>query len=91
MVPGLVQERHLEELPRRVQDNVRTSRTLQAAAGLTLVAVGTAMLVPGPLDATAFAVGFYFGGPIGGVIGVVVYNVIAVVFIVAGLALILTD
>ena len=91
MIPGLVQLYHVEELPRRVQDNVRTSRTLQTAAGLTLVAVGTAMLVPGPLDAAAMAVGFYFGGPVGAVMGLVIYNVIAVVFIVAGLVLILTD
>ena len=90
MVPGLVQEKDVEELPRRIQDNVRVSRTLQTAVGYTLVAVGTAMFVPGPLDATAAAVGFYFGGPVGAVIGIVIYNVIAVVFIAVGLVLILT-
>ena len=71
MVPGLVQEKDVEELPPRVQAYVQDSRVLQKAVGYSLVVVGTAMLVPGPLDATAAAVGFYFGGPVGAVIGIV--------------------
>ena len=89
MIPGLVQEKDVEELPRRIQDNVRAmSRSSTLAMGLTLVGVGVAMLVPGPVDAAFAAVGLYFGGPTGAVIGVAIYNIMAVIVIAAGVILI---
>ena len=60
--------------------------------GGTLVVWGSAMLVPGPIDALAAAAGaIVFKGPHGGVIGWLAYNVFASLVLLSGLYLISLD
>jgi len=64
--------------------------SFQMAAGIALTAWGAMMLVPGPGDMIAFSVGAYIGGPIGGVVGLALYNVFALLVLGTGLFLIYT-
>ena len=60
--------------------------------GTGLMALGAAMLVPGPVDVAAAALGVaLFKHPAGAVAGVVVYNVLAVATIGVGYAITTLD
>ena len=52
--------------------------------GASMMVLGTGMLVPGPLDIAAAAVGAAIGGPWGAVAGVAIYNITAVGLVVVG-------
>ena len=65
-------------------------QSFQLAAGLFMTAWGTAMLIPGPGDYTAMAVGGWLGGPVGAIIGLVLYNVFALVVLGIGIFLVYT-
>ena len=62
----------------------------QFAVGAALVTWGSMMLVPGPVDALAARVGWAFGGPVGAVVAVVIYNVFALVVVGTGIVLMAT-
>lgn len=54
-------------------------------AGASMIALGTGMLIPGPIDAFAFGAGVaVFKHPIGGIAGVAAYNLLALGVIGAG-------
>ena len=80
MLPDLVDEKDLElwQFIQPFKGEVLESSWLQNAidSGGVLTYVGVTMLmVP---DALIYATGSYFGGPIGGVIAVVVWNGVAI-------------
>ena len=86
MLPNLVDEEDLEilEIIRPIKEVVVESNWIQTAIanGGVLTAVGLALvMIPEPV---VFAVGFYFGGPVGGYVAIAVVNVI-------GFGLILLD
>ena len=57
--------------------------------GSGMIVVGTAMLLPGPVDLMAAAAGVaVFKSPAGAIVGVVVYNVAALSLMAGGAALI---
>ncbi len=64
--------------------------SLRWVVGAALATAGTAMLIPGPVDALVAYAGFMVGGPVGAVVAVVAYNVVAVVIIGVGLYLMST-
>jgi len=66
-------------------------RGWQTVLGLAMVGLGIGMLIPGPLDAFAFTLGFVIGGPVMGVYFVIGYNVLAAVILLVGLGLIYFD
>ena len=66
------------------------SDNFQFAVGAALAAVGTAMLIPGPVDLALLTIGTALGGPVVGVIAVVAYNVLAIIMIGTGLVLMYT-
>ncbi len=67
-------------------------RGWQTVLGVAMVGLGVGMLIPGPLDVLAFGIGFAVGGgPAGGVVGVVAYNLLALVVLGVGLGLIYFD
>jgi len=66
-------------------------RGWQTVLGVAMVGLGVGMLIPGPLDVLAFGIGFAYGGPVGGVVGVVVYNLLALLVLGVGLGLIYYD
>ena len=56
--------------------------------GAGLIGWGTAMLVPGPIDVAAYALGAAaFKHPVGGVVGVAAYNLLALGVVGAGVIL----
>lgn len=57
-----------------------------------MIAVGTAMLIPGPVDVAAGAAGVaIFKHPAGAIVGIVAYNLLALAMIGGGYALIRLD
>ena len=81
---GLTREHDAREIELDTRDN------FQFAVGAVLATWGTAMLVPGPVDVAAFAIGTAVGGPVGGVVAVVIYNAFALVVLATGLILMYT-
>ncbi len=63
---------------------------MSVVGGLMIVA-GTLILIPGPVDVFMFTTGLYFGGPWGAVGAVVAYNLLGVLLLVGGTAMIYFD
>tara|TARA_B100000519_G_scaffold135134_1_gene116722 strand:+ start:1271 stop:1675 length:405 start_codon:yes stop_codon:yes gene_type:complete len=110
MLPHLIDDdemRRILERNRRFRSNSgrggtrRSTRGNQGtrALGVSLVVMGIAMLIPGPVDlafvAAGAAIGGFFGGPagaaLGAKIGLIVYNAAAVAVVIAGLVLIVAS
>ena len=86
MIPDFVDEEDLEilDIIQPIKQDVLESSWIQDAInnGGVLTAIGLVLLsVPDPI---VFAIGSYFGGPVGGYIAIVVVNVV-------GIGLILLD
>lgn len=102
MLPGLVDQSEIKKIQDR---NFRfrqsrgkgNSKKSTRALGISLVLLGIAMAIPGPIDlafaATGAAIGGWLGGPAGAatgaIIGVAIYNIAAVVVITIGIVLII--
>ena len=107
ILPGLIDD---DEMKRIVERNRRfrssrgkagTSKSSRGngtrALGVSLVIMGVAMAIPGPVDlafaAAGGAIGGWLGGPAGAATGaairLAIYNIAAVVVIVVGVALII--
>jgi len=54
-------------------------------------ALGTAILIPGPIDAFVFTAGFVAGAWVGGFAAVVAYNVLGASLVLVGISGILND
>ncbi len=63
---------------------------MSVVGGLMILA-GGAILFPGPVDAFVFSAGFVFGAWAGGFAAVVIYNLIGVLLVLGGMALIYFD
>jgi len=63
---------------------------MSVVGGLMIIA-GTMILIPGPVDAFVFTAGFVVGAWAGGFAAVVVYNLLGVVLILGGTAMIYFD
>ena len=63
---------------------------MTVVGGLMIVA-GTLILIPGPVDAFVFTAGFVAGAWVGGFAAVVAYNLLGVVLVLGGTAMIYFD
>lgn len=61
---------------------------VKQVAGTAMMTVGAAMLVPGPTDLAVGAAGFYYGGPVGAVGAIALYNITAAGLVVVGYMLV---
>ena len=66
-------------------------RGWMTVVGLAMVGLSIGMMIPGPIDAIAFTIGFGLGGLWGGVAAVLAYNLLAVLVFLVGSALIYFD
>lgn len=65
--------------------DLRHSLPGRQAIGVGMIGFGTAMLVPGPFDLAAYAIGVAaFKHPAGGVVGVAVYNLLGLAVVGTG-------
>jgi hypothetical protein len=100
MLPDLIDETELKNSPGRYRYrrglNKSSSKKSTTAMGIALVTVGILMLIPGPVDlafaGAGAAIGGYIAGPagaaMGAVIGLAIYNVMAVIVVIVGITLI---
>jgi len=56
-----------------------------------MIVAGTLILIPGPVDAFVFTAGFVAGAWVGGFAAVVAYNLLGVVLVLGGTAMIYFD
>lgn len=91
MVPSVHFEQGLiSHHPEAREIELDSRDNFQFAVGAALATWGTAMLIPGPVDLAVFALGTAVGGPVGGVVAVVIYNAFALVVLATGLILMYT-
>ena len=102
MLPGLIDQSEISKIQSR-NFKFRQSRgkgnqkKSSRALGISLVILGAAMLIPGPVDlafaAAGGAIGGFLGGPAGAatgaMIGLAIYNIAAVIVITIGIVIII--
>jgi len=79
-----------ETVGKMVEDLI-DSRGWMTVVGALMITSGTLILIPGPVDVFMFTTGLYYGGPWGAVGAVVAYNLLGVLLLVGGTAMIYFD
>jgi len=62
-----------------------------SVVGGLMIAAGILILIPGPVDAFVFSAGFVAGAWVGGFAAVVIYNLLGVLLVLGGMAMIYFD
>ncbi len=68
----------------RVVESVVYPKSLRRAIGGGMIILGTAILIPGPIDVAVAGLGYAIAGPVGAAVGVGLYNTLGVVLVVGG-------